>query len=255
MRLSDVRCDQKEECKIVQGDIVELVGEEKVRCESDNMSEMIHGDCLEKSGKENVKNVRCAQDKGEEKCHKVRGDRMENVRCCKIAVAGGEIVNLGGNENVKCAQIKCKIECLSRFESGNVQRDQTESVKSDQVTSLIDKIQGDQVCRSRSYTSPTNNITEQDRHSHPNSHTLTTAGENGLLQRDNTVFSTALRGGKSTGPPQGSVDLYTKYQETKPQPHTKHTSPPSTKATTPTSTTTPSTTTHHQLKKNKDKLS
>ena len=72
---------------------MELVGEEKVRCESENMSEMIQGDCLEKSVKENI---RCAQDKGEEKCPKVRGDRMENVRCCKIVVAGGEIVNLVG---------------------------------------------------------------------------------------------------------------------------------------------------------------
>ena len=134
-----------------------------------------------------MKVVRCAQDRGEEKCPQVRCDRLENVRC-----------------------------------------DQMVNEKSNQVKRLIDKIQCDQVCRPRGYTSPTSNTTEQDRHPNPNSHTLTTIGENGLLKKDNTVLSTALRGGKSTGPPQGSDDQYKEYQETKPQPHTKHTHTPST---------------------------
>ena len=138
-------------------------------------------------------------------------------------------------------------ESLSKDQQERIQGDQPRLIQGAQVTSYEDKIQGDRMCNPRRYTPPTNNIKEQDRHSHPNSHTLTTAGENGLLQRDDTVLSTALRGGKSTGPPQGSVDLYTKYQETKPQPHTKHTLPPNTKTTTPQPP--PPTTNQRKLKK------
>ena len=146
-------------------------------------------------------------------------------------------------------------EILNDYQQERIQGDQPRLIQGAQVTSHGDKIQGDRMCNSkpkeiRRYTPPTDNTKEPNHHSHPHSHTLTTAGENGLLQRDNTVLSTALRGWKSTGPPQGSVDLYTKYQETKPQPHTKHTLPPNTKTTPPKNTTTPTTTTNQRkLKK------
>ena len=55
LRLSDVRCDQKEECVIVQGDFMELLRKENVRCESEKISEMLQGDCLEKSVIVNMK--------------------------------------------------------------------------------------------------------------------------------------------------------------------------------------------------------
>ena len=164
-----------------------------------------------------------------------------DVQCAQDAGAGGEIVDLGENEYVPCNQLKGNKKCSTGIEIRNVRRDQTESaekyqrinVKSDvinigeslsedqqeriqgdqprliqgaQVTSHGDKIQGDRMCNSkpkeiRRYTPPTDNTKEPNHHSHPHSHTLTTAGENGLLQRDNTVLSTAPRGGKSTGPP------------------------------------------------------
>ena len=58
------------------------------------------------------------------------------------------------------------------------------------------------------------------------SHSKTIAGENGLLKRDNTELSTAHKGGKGEGPPQGSNDQYTCYQDTRPLPNTKHQPPP-----------------------------
>ena len=79
LRLSDLQCDLKEECDKVQGELVEILRKENVRCDSEKISEIQQGECLEKSEKVNVKNVRCAKDRGEENCLKVQCERSENV--------------------------------------------------------------------------------------------------------------------------------------------------------------------------------
>ena len=115
-----------------------------------------------------------------------------------------------------------------------------------------ERIQCDQKFILKDSTSPASPNQEHDNRHQPNphhhhSHTCTAIGENGLLKRDNTVPSTALRGGKGIGPPQGSNDQHKEYQDT------NHTPTATTKinTTTRSNTTTVTTThdTHHQEKK------
>ena len=118
-------------------------------------------------------------------------------------------------------------------------------------THQSDLIQCDQFCRLKANTSPAIIKQEHDIHPRPNpnyhSHTCTAIGENGLLQRDNTVPSTALRGGKGIGPPQGSSDQHKEYQDTNHTPTATTKINTTTRSNTATATTTHNT--HHQKKK------
>ena len=177
---------------------------------------------------------------------KMQGGRYDELQMLKVLYDGVDCDN--GCENVQ-GEAECETkwagEDKNKIEIQCDHKKMTKNVQSVQERkNVCENVQSEAECEAKWASEEENKIEIQCDHKKMTknvksvqerknvSHSKTIAGENGLLKRDNTEPSTAHKGGKGEGPPQGTNDQYTCYQDTRPPPNTNHQPQPPTNQTT-----------------------